>query len=66
MPVMSTCSTANTSREIPEVKDRERTVQSYELVYTFHEWEVSKKKRASWYVTHIMRIDGVELDARNA
>jgi hypothetical protein len=33
--VMSTFSIANTSREIPEVKESERTVESYAPVYTF-------------------------------
>ena len=37
MLVMSPSSIANTSREIPEVKESERTVESYALVYTFHE-----------------------------
>jgi hypothetical protein len=37
MLVMSASSIAYTSREIPEVKESERTVQSYALVYTFHE-----------------------------
>ena len=34
MLVISTLSMAKTSREIPEVKDSERTVESYALVYT--------------------------------
>jgi hypothetical protein len=34
MLVISTFSMAKTSREMPEVKDSERTVESYALVYT--------------------------------
>ena len=34
MLVMRTLSNAKTSLEIPEVKDSERMVESYELVYT--------------------------------
>jgi hypothetical protein len=45
MHVTSTLSIAYTSREIPEVKESERTVPSYALVYTFHEtkWEEVSK-----------------------
>jgi hypothetical protein len=51
MLVMSTFSIANTSREIPEVKESERTVESYALVYTFDEKRKEKVSRSDELAT---------------
>jgi hypothetical protein len=63
---MSTLSIANTSRDIPEVKDSVRTVESYALVYTFDKaTKVSRSDELWLFVTHTMCVDGVEFDARD-